>query len=161
MNKVIKPKEDKQSILVPIIYLILGIVLAFKNNEAITLIFYIISILVIIVGINYLINYFKNKEYRMSLYVGLISSVLGILLVVLAKSLQISIRYIIGFFLIFIGVSRLISNPQKILSRDNISNILLIILGIFSIFVSNIILVIIGVLLILDALFLIWSYFKN
>ena len=161
MNKVIKPKEDKQSILVPIIYLILGIVLAFKNNEAITLIFYIIGILVIVLGINYLLTYFKDRNNKISLYVGLISSVLGILLVVLAKSLQISIRYIIGFFLIFIGVSRLISNPQKILSRDNISNILLIILGIFSIFVSNIILVIIGVLLILDALFLIWSYFKN
>lgn len=161
MNKVIKPKEDKQSILVPIIYLILGIVLAFKNNEAITLIFYIIGILVIVLGINYLLTYFKDRNNKISLYVGLISSILGILLVVLAKSLQISIRYIIGFFLIFIGVSRLISNPQKILSRDNISNILLIILGIFSIFVSNIILVIIGVLLILDALFLIWSYFKN
>ena len=161
MNKVIKPNQEKKSLLMPIIYLILGIILALKNNEAVTLIFYIIGILVIIIGINYIITYFKDRDNKVSLTVGGIALLLGILLTVLAKSLEISIRYVLGFFLIFMGVSRLITNPGRLLSIDNLSNIVLIILGIFSVFVSNIILVIIGVILILNALILIWEYFKG
>ena len=161
MNKVIKPKEEKKNLLVPIIYLILGIILAFKNNEAITLVFYIIGLLVIIIGINYLVTYFKDKENKISLTVGLVSLLMGVLVVILAKTLQISIRYVIGFFLIFMGVTRLLTSYTKLLSVDSISNIVLIALGIFSIFKSNIIFVIVGVVLIINALILIWEYFRK
>ncbi len=157
----IKNKDNNKSLIMPIIYLILGIILAFKNNEAVTLIFYIISILILIVGVNYLINYFKNKEYRINLIIGGIAILLGILLMILANTLQLSIRIVLGLFLIFMGVSRILTNPDKMFTMDNLSNIVLIILGIFSIFVSNIIFVIIGVVLIINALLLIWDYFKK
>jgi len=169
-TEIIKPKQEekeKKSLLTPIIYLILGVVLAFKSNEAVTLIFYVLGILVILFGIKSIITYYKNKELaqfgNINLSLGIISIILGILLMVLSGALEASIRYVLGFFLIFIGISRLLSdysfNQYK--NIKSLSNILLIICGVFSIFVSNIILVIIGWILIANALILFWDYLKN
>ena len=102
---------------------------------------------------------FKN----INLSIAVISFVIGLLLILLAGVLNLSIRYLIGFFLIFMGVSRLITELSygKFFRLSVISNVVLIILGVYSVFVSHAVLVIIGVLLILNATILLIEYFKE
>ncbi len=169
---VIKPKKNKKevehvSLLTPIIYLIIGIILAFKNNEAVTILFYIIGILVIVYGIKGLIDYYNNKELvqykNINISVSVVSIIIGVLLIVLAKALEVSIRYVLGFFLIFLGVSRILTqiSYHEYKNLSFLVNIVLIILGIFSVFVSNIILVIAGWLMIFNAGVMFYEYFNK
>lgn len=169
--QVIKPndKESKnnKSFLTPIIYLIVGVILAFKSNEAIQLLFYIIGILVILYGVKQFVEYYQNKEMaqykNINLTIAISSIIIGILSIVLSEVIELSIRYVLGFFLIFMGISRLLTqisfNNYK--NFSSVSNIILIILGIYSIFVSNAILVVIGWLLIVNALILFWEGIKK
>ena len=84
------------------------------------------------------------------------------LLIVLSGVLEASIRYVLGFFFIFMGISRLLTsisfNNYK--NFSTISNIILIALGIYSIFFSNAVLVIIGVILVINAIILFIEYFR-
>ena len=168
--KVIKPEKNysnSKSILLPIVYLILGIILAFKSNEAIKLLFYIIGILIIVYGVKMLITYYQNKNnllYKsINLSISIISIIIGVLLIALSGVLEISIRYILGFFLIYIGVSKLFTQIsfQNYKLINVFSNAVLILLGLYSILFSNAVLVIIGWLLILNAIILFWEYLKN
>lgn len=168
--EVIKPKKegkDSKNLLTPIIYLILGVILAFKSNEAIKLLFYIIGILIILYGIKSLVEYFQNKEVvqykNINLSVAIISIIIGILLIALSGVLEVSIRYILGFFLIYMGISRLLTQISfgNYKNFGTISNLVLIILGIYSIFFSNAVLVIIGWILIINAVMLFWEYIRD
>lgn len=169
-TEIIKPKKEKKeskNLLTPIIYLIVGVILAFKSNEAVQLLFYIIGILIIIYGIKYFIEYYQNKDkaqYKnVNLTVSIASIIIGILLIVLSETLEISIRYVLGFFLIYMGASRLITSIsfREYKSFGTLSNILLVILGIYSIFVSNAVLVFIGWLLIINAAILFIEYWRK
>lgn len=171
-TKVIKPKDrnkvkNEKSLLTPIVYLILGGILAFKSNEAVQLLFYIIGIILIIYGLKFFILYYQimnvtpYKNFFLSIF--LISTIFGILLIILSNALEVSIRYILGFFLIFIGVTKLLTSISfgKIKDLSNLSSIILIALGIFNIFVSNVLLVLIGWILIADGIMLIWEYLRK
>lgn len=169
--QVIKPNDreskNNKSFLTPIIYLIVGVILAFKSNEAIQLLFYIIGILVILYGVKQFVEYYQNKEMaqykNINLTIAISSIIIGILSIILSEVIELSIRYVLGFFLIFMGISRLLTqisfNNYK--NFSSVSNIILIILGIYSIFVSNAILVVIGWLLIVNALILFWEGIKK
>ena len=168
--EVIKPSKtvkESKSLMTPIIYLILGSILAFKSNEATTLLFWIIGVVVIVFGIKTFIEYYRNKEVaqykNLNLTVALASIIIGVLLIILANALEIGLRYVLGFFLIYFGVSRLLTQIsfQDYKNMAALSNIILIIMGIFSIFVSNAIFVIVGWILILNAVLLFFDYLKN
>ena len=63
--EVIKPKKEMKearSLLNPIIYLVLGILLIFKSNEVVELLFYVLGIIVIIYGIKSFVLYYQNKD---------------------------------------------------------------------------------------------------
>ena len=169
---IIKPKREStegKSVLTPILYLVLGIILAFKSNEAVTVLFYLIGILVVVYGVKSLIEYYRNKELvmekfrKVNLGVGIISIVVGVLFVVLADIIEQSIRYVLGFFLIFFGITRLLTQISygTYINASALLNVILIILGIFSIFVSNAIVVIAGWILIANAVLLFIDYFKS
>ncbi len=169
-TEIIKPKKegkDNKNILTPIIYLILGFILAFRSNEAVKLVFYILGIVVIVFGIKSFMTYYQNKDNmqfkNINLSIGIISVLIGTLLIILAGALNLGIRYILGFFMIFIGVSRLFTDYSlsNYKNFNTMSNIVLVILGIFSIFVSNAVLVIIGWILIVNSALLFFEYFKN
>lgn len=169
-TEIIKPnnkKSENKSLLTPIIYLIIGGILVFKSDEAIEIFFYIIGIMVILYGIKAFINYYRNKDNiqfkNVNLTVAITSIIIGLLLIVLAGVINLSIRFLIGFFLIFMGVSRLLTDISfgNYMSVSTLSNILLIILGIYSVFVSHAVLVIVGVMLIINAIILFFEYFKE
>ena len=157
---------NQKSLVIPIVYLLLGLILAFKSNEATTLLFWIIGLFVIVYGLKNLYLYWKNKELlqykNINLSIAIISIVIGVLLMILASALEIGLRYVLGFFLIYFGISRLLTSItlNDYMNIRSLSNILLIIMGIFSIFVSNAIFVVVGWLLILNAALLFWDYIK-
>lgn len=163
-KKIEKEKKENNNILTPIIYLIVGIILAFKSNEAVKLVIYIIGILVIVYGIKSLVTYLRSKdeiEYgNISLGVSIVSIVIGILIMALSGVLEASIRYVIGFFLLFMGISRLMMSFSfgTLKSINTVGNVLLIVLGLYSIFFSNVVLVIIGWFLIVYAAILLYEY---
>ena len=167
--EIIKPKKEMKearSLLNPIIYLVLGILLMFKSNEVMELIFYVLGIIIIIYGIKSFIVYYQNKDVvqykNINLTIAIASVIIGVLMIVLSGVLEASIRYVLGFFFIFMGVTRLLTsisfNNYK--SFSTVSNIVLIGLGIYSIFFSNVVLVIIGVILVINAIILFIEYFK-
>ena len=167
--EVIKPKKEMKearSLLNPIIYLVLGILLIFKSNEVVELYFYVLGIIVIISGSQSFVLYYQNKEVvqykNINLTIAIASVIIGVLLIILSGILEASIRYVLGFFFIFMGISRLLTsisfNNYK--NFSTISNIVLIALGIYSIFFSNAVLVIIGVILVINAIILFIEYFK-
>ena len=147
---VIKPndrKKDNNSLINPVMYLVMGIMLAFYSNAVVKIFFYIIGVIVIIYGIKSLLEYYRNKDSvqfkNINLSIGIVSIIIGLLLIILSDALEVSIRYVLGFFLIYMGVSRLLTqysfgNYKKI---QMLSNVVLIIMGIYSIFVSNAVIV--------------------
>ena len=167
---VIKPndgKKDNNSLINPVMYLDMGIMLAFYSNAVVKIFFYIIGVIVIIYGIKSLLEYYRNKDSvqfkNINLSIGIVSIIIGLLLIILSDALEVSIRYVLGFFLIYMGVSRLLTqysfgNYKKI---QMLSNVVLIIMGIYSIFVSNAVMVIIGWILIANAVLLLWDYFRK
>ena len=168
-TEIIKPKKEMKearSLLNPIIYLVLGLLLVFKSNEVVELLFYVLGIIVIIYGIKAFVVYYQNKDVvqykNINLTIAIASVIIGVLVIVLSGVLEASIRYVLGFFFIFMGISRLLTsisfNNYK--NFSTISNIVLIALGIYSIFFSNAVLVIIGVILIINAVILFIEYFK-
>ena len=167
--EIIKPKKEKKearSLLNPIIYLVLGLLLMFRSNEVVELLFYVLGIISITYGIKSFVLYYQNKDVvqykNINLTIAIASIIIGVLLIVLSGVLEASIRYVLGFFFIFMGISRLLTsisfNNYK--NFSTISNIVLIALGIYSIFFSNAVLVIIGVILVINAIILFIEYFK-
>ena len=167
--EIIKPKKEKKetkNLLNPIIYLVLGLLLMFKSNEVVELLFYVLGIIVIIYGIKSFVVYYQNKDVvqykNINLTIAIASVIIGVLMIVLSGVLEASIRYVLGFFFIFMGVSRILTsisfNNYK--NFSTLSNIILIALGIYSIFFSNAVLVIIGVILVINAIILFIEYFK-
>lgn len=161
-----KEKKESKNLLNPIIYLVLGLLLMFRSNQVVELLFYVLGIIVIIYGIKSFVLYYQNKEIvqykNINLTIAVVSIIIGVLLIVLSGVLETSIRYVLGFFFIFMGVSRLLTsisfNNYK--NFSTVSNIILIALGIYSIFFSNAVLVIIGVILVINAIILFIDYFK-
>ncbi len=168
-TEIIKPKKEMKearNLLNPIIYLVLGLLLMFKSNEVVELLFYVLGIIFIIYGIKSFVVYYQNKDIvqykNINLTIAIASVIIGVLLIVLSGVLEASIRYVLGFFFIFMGMSRLLTsisfNNYK--NFSTISNIILIALGIYSIFFSNAVLVIIGVILVINAIILFIEYFR-
>lgn len=168
-TEIIKPKKEMKearSLLNPIIYLVLGLLLMFKSNEVVELLFYILGIIIIIYGIKSFVVYYQNKDVvqykNINLTIAIASVIIGVLLIVLSGVLEASIRYVLGFFFIFMGISRILTsisfNNYK--NFSTLSNIVLIALGVYSIFFSNAVLVIIGVILVINAFILFIEYFR-
>lgn len=167
--EIIKPKKEKKevrSLLNPIIYLVLGLLLMFRSNEVVELLFYVLGIIIIIYGIKSFVLYYQNKDVvqykNINLTIAIASVIIGVLLIVLSGVLEASIRYVLGFFFIFMGVSRILTSVSfnNYKNFSTLSNIILIALGIYSIFFSNAVLVIIGAILVINAIILFIEYFK-
>ncbi len=167
--EIIKPKKEKKearSLLNPIIYLVLGLLLMFRSNEVVELLFYVLGIIIIIYGIKSFVLYYQNKDVvqykNINLTIAIASVIIGVLLIVLSGVLEASIRYVLGFFFIFMGVSRILTSVSfnNYKNFSTLSNVILIALGIYSIFFSNAVLVIIGAILVINAIILFIEYFK-
>lgn len=151
-------KAGYLSILSSILFLILGILLINNPEQIVQAISYIIGGILIIMGIFRIISYFTSKDayvfYDFNLIYGSLCAILGILVMVCGKSIVSFFGIIIGIWIILSGISR-INLSFKIKDAgvnywfvSLLISILILIAGIYIIFVPGTILVTLGFILI-------------
>ena len=156
------------SLLISILFLILGAIM-FTNPQAIVIITtYVLGGIFILIGIykcikNYLEVKKNNDAKDFDMIVGIILIVLGIVCIFLANVVEAAIRLIIGGWILFSGINSLINSlANKSRSRNFFVSItisiLLIIGGLYTILVSNLAFKAIGIVLIIYAILSIIDY---
>lgn len=163
-GKIIKPNDKyKKKIIESITLLILGIILVTNSNQAVTIIFQIIGVGIILFGIYKLYHYLMlKKQFKMedsdSLISSIISITIGLVIILLASILEVGLRYIIGFYLIINGISKSFialsvkNQSPKFFYLNILVSIIYILLGLYTIFIANAAFLIIGIILIFSSL---------
>lgn len=158
----IKPKnessqEKNTKLLGAILSLILGIILLTNSTKAVIIVFYIIGGVFLLIGLYYLIRYFRMKKEMhiedSSLFVlGTSALFIGIVILILSGALETFLRFIIGIILIFNGIRNFILSMHM---RNYVTlgiAILLIGMGLYTILAENIVLQIVGALFIVSSI---------
>lgn len=148
-------KKDKSSIISSILFLILGICLFVNPTEMVKFITYIIGIIFVVFGSIKLYNYYKSKETisNIQLTLGIMSIIIGIIIMFCNGIIEFVIRLIMGGFILANGLNKIIvalnskeyNDKWKILLTIGT---LLVIIGLYMILKSNIVLSTVGLVLI-------------
>lgn len=150
-----------------LLFLVLGILLLTSTEDLITLISKIIGYGLIIVGVVKSVNYvyLKGKlgKYSISnLSIGIVIIFFGILLVLFSSALSFTIRTIVGLWIVFSGINRIIfAISMRLLDKKSfwvylITSLLMISLGIL--LISGIFDELLGLLIIIYSIMEIVNY---
>lgn len=167
----IKNYSNVVSLLTSIIFFISGAVI-FTNPQAIILIIsYVIGSLIIVVGVfkcikNYLDVKKDGNTSSNPMIVGITLIVIGLVFIFLAGVIEALVRLVIGGFILFTGIIRLVS--ALYITKKNLNfwvllsiAILLIIAGIYTILETNLAFKAIGIILMIYAVLEIFGYIFN
>lgn len=171
MKLEIRTQRNKLNIFTTILFLIVGALLVSNPDKVIAIISYIVGTLLIIMGIYSCIkNYYNTKADSNTpandLVLGITVIVIGILFLLLANSIGVAVRYVFGAWIIFSGLSRLISSLQL----DKKSNLfitqisiasLLILIGLYTILAANVALQVVGIIMMVYSILEIVSILTN
>ena len=109
-NKILK-KVGFSSIVVSLIFAILGLVLIMKPEGTVKFISYIIGTMFILVGIVRIMTYVfsKNKYdfYNYDMLFGIISILIGIVAIIYTDTIGTIFRIIVGIWIIYSGLTRI------------------------------------------------------
>jgi len=160
---IINPEKKKKSpLLLNFLILILGCMLLTNNNKVVVYTCYAIGAISLVIGLfNLFSKQLTKKEGNISL--GVYATVLGILLFILGGTIEVTLRMIIGFWLILNGLAKLalaFKVKEKFVPFLVLS-LLLIGAGMYCILISNILLVLVGAFLIASATIDLYNYFFN
>ena len=154
-----------------ILFLILGSIMYTKPDAVVIFTTYIFGGLLIIVGLfkcvkNYLDVKKDNNVSSREMVVGIVLSVLGVVCIFLAGVVEALVRLIIGGWILFSGINRLINsfNIDKKSSRFYVSLILSLLLiggGLYTILEVNLAFKAIGIVLIVYSILEIIGYIFN
>lgn len=160
---VINPEKKKKApLLINLLTLILGCMLLTDNSKIVQYTCYLFGGIILVIG---LYNLFSKMIFKKdgNISIGVYATVLGILLFVLAATIETTLRMIIGFWLILNGLAKLalaFKVKEKFIAFLVLS-LILIGAGLYCVLVSNIVLMIVGVFLIVSATIDIYNYFFN
>ena len=104
-------KKDNLSIISAILFLILGIILILYPNDVVKFITYILGAILVILGLAKLLFYKKNKEAvnnTNNLSIGIVLIVIGIITMFLSGVIEFVVRLVIGAWLLYSGILKLI-----------------------------------------------------
>ena len=160
---IINPEKKKKSpLLLSFLILVLGCMLLTNNNKVVVYTCYAIGAISVIIGLfNLFSKQLTKKEGNISL--GVYATVLGVLLFILGGTIEVTLRMIIGFWLILNGLSKLalaFKVKEKFVPFLVLS-LVLIGAGMYCILISNILLVVVGAFLIASATIDLYNYFFN
>ena len=153
---IINPEKKKKSpLLVSLLTLILGCMLLTNNNKVVVWTCYIIGAVALIIGLyNVFSKQISKKEGNV---------IVAVLLFILAGTIEVTLRMIIGLWLILNGLAKLalaFKVKEKFMPFLVLS-IILILAGMYCILFQNVILVIVGGFLIASATIDLYNYFFN
>lgn len=175
--ELIKPKSKKQEkkeqdlrdsfnknkkFISPVLMGIVGFIFLTNSNTIIIYACYILGAIIAGFGIYNVIKYIQLKnqlkiEDSVKLNTGIISIAIGLLVILLSSVIETFLNIIIGAWLIITGVTKLIgiselySVDKKTANLNIIEAIIVIAMGLYSIFFQNIVLTIIGIWMIVGA----------
>ena len=96
---------------------------------------------------------------------AVMSVVFGVLIILLSNILTSTIQIITGIWLLFVGISRLGETDLTNLKERNnlilmIGSVIIILLGLYTIFSENVVFVVLGIILIIYSVLDIINYFR-
>jgi len=163
-GKIITPNKANKSknILSILITLILGVILVTNSNKIVIITFQLIGATILIFGIYKTLRYFSmRKQFQVedsnALLSGIMGITIGLLTIFLSSAIEISLRYLLGFFLVLNGISKIATSltwkeKSHLFLSLLIEGTILLAFGLYSIFFQNAALMIIGLLLIASAI---------
>ena len=163
--------ETKKNLISSFLFLVFGALIFAYPNQVVKTASIIVGIIVIAFGIFLVIkNYYETKSdsntSSMTMIFGIIAIILGILFVVLASQISQILQYILGAWILFTGIERLIIALS--LGKDNNSFItqlvialLLLAAGLYTILKAHIEIQIVGLVMIVYAILEIIGYVTN
>lgn len=167
----VKKHSDVISLIYSIIFFILGAIIFTKPEVIILFISYVIGGIFTIIGIfkcikNYLDIKKDNSISSKEMIIGILLVVIGIVFITLADVIEAIVRLVIGGWILFTGINRLINsltikikNKKFIISL--IISLLLIAVGLYTILESNLAFKTIGLVLMVYSFLEILGYIFN
>ena len=162
-------KSNKVSLVSSIVFFILGLIIFLNPELLVKTISYGLGGLLILIGIYKSVNYYiQDKRLgivnRNEIAFGITAIVLGIIFIFLASAIELLLRFIIGGWLVIIGVSKI---TQTFFTTERNSKFyaliivgcIYILIGLYIILVSNLALSIIGLFMMVYGLIDFISYF--
>lgn len=159
------------SLISSILFLILGAIMFTKPEAIILFISYVLGGLMIIIGLfkclkNYLDIKKDNTTSSKEMIMGIVLIVIGVVFIFLANVIEALVRLVIGGWILFSGINRLINalHLNKKTSRFIVFlslSILLIITGLYTILEANLAFQTIGIVLMIYSFLEIFGYIFN
>ena len=162
---VIKSYETKKSLINPIIFLIIGIILLSNPGNVVEFISYIFGGVFLALGIGkFISDKRRNDSTTGDSFYSITMFVLGLIFIFFSGTIEFIIRLAIGAWIIINGLNTIAigANLMKIDKNSIVSLIIgfiLVIMGIYTVFVSNLMLSAIGLVLIIYSILEIIDYF--
>jgi len=150
------------SLVTPILFLLLGILLLINPGWLIEFMTYILGGILITIGILNLIKCLKFQALsNYYLIIGILLIIVGVICIFGSSFIEILIRFIIGSAILFNGFSRLLNvSNKKYFIINLIASILLIACGLYTIFVANLVFMTIGIFIIFFSILKIIDYIR-
>ena len=171
MKTKVKSNSNILSLIYSILFFILGAIIFTKPEIIILFISYVIGGILVLIGIfkcikNYLDIKKDNTISSKEMIMGIILVVIGLVFILLANVIEAVVRLIIGGFILFAGINRLINslnlsskNQRKII--HSILSFIIIGVGLYTILESNLAFKTIGLVLIVYSVLEIIEYIFN
>jgi len=162
---IIKSYETKKNLLTPIVFLIIGIILAMNPGEVVKFISFIFGGVFLFLGILKFISDNKRKDKTTSdeLF-SFIMIIMGIIFIFFSSTIELLVRLILGLWILLNGVNTVVIGTDLMkINKKNVFTLLvgffLISMGLYTIFIQNLVIETIGIVLIVYAVLEIVDYF--
>ena len=161
----IKSYETRKSIISPIIFLLIGLLLFTNPGEIVEFISYIFGGVFLALGIGkYVLDKKRTDATTGDTFYSVMMVVLGLIFIFFSSTIEFIIRLSIGVWIIvnaintiLIGLNLVKTNKKNIVTL--ILGLILLAMGIYTVFVSNLVLSSLGLVLIIYAILEIIDYF--
>ena len=171
MKKNIKEKSNIMSLIYAILFFILGAVIFTKPEIIILATSYILGGIMIVIGLfkcikNYLDIKKDNSVSSKEMVIGIILTLIGLSIILLAGVIEALVRLVIGGWILFSGITRLINilhSPKRknIFILAIVLSSVMIAIGVYTILESNLAFKTIGLVLIVYSVIEIIGYIFN
>ena len=162
---IIKSYETKRSLITPIVFLIIGLVLAINPGEVVEFISFIFGGVFLFLGILKFITDRKRNDTTTSDEIfSFIMIIMGIICIFFSSTIELLVRLILGLWILLNGINTVIIGTDIIKTdKKNIFTLLvgffLMAMGLYTMFIENLVFETIGIVIIIYSILEIIDYF--
>lgn len=162
---VIKSYESKKSLVMPIIFLIVGMILFLNPGEIVNFVSYIFGGVFLALGImKYLIDLKRPDRTTGDTFYSVIMVILGMIFMFFSGTIEFIVRLIIGTWIIVNALNTIAIGANLVKVEKNsvvtlIIGFILLLMGLYTIFVSNLMFQALGLVITIYAILEIVDYF--